>query len=61
MCLVLYFQHLVYLLHHLIYFNSTRTVFNLPTSKSPTFIFKLFKVVETLANLAKSNFPTKLF
>ena len=30
------------------FFMSTETVFNLPTSKSSTFVFKLFKLTGTL-------------
>ena len=31
------------------------TVFNLPTFKSSTFVFKLFKLVGTLKNVAMSS------
>ena len=37
------------------------TVFNLPTSKSSTFVFKLFKLVGTLNSLSMSSFPTSAF
>ena len=38
--------------------KSTGTVFNLPTSKSFTFVLKLFKQVGTLVNLLMSNLST---
>ena len=40
---------------------STGTVFNLPTSKSSTFIFKLFKLVGTLVSLLLSSLSTAAF
>ena len=33
------------------FFKSTGTVFNLPRSKSSTFVFRLFRVVGTLVGL----------
>ena len=42
-------------------FNSTGTVFILPTSKSSTFVFKVFKLVETLINLLMSSLSTSAF
>ena len=44
-----------------IFFKSTGTVFNLPTSKSSTFVYKLFKPVRTLVSLLMSNLPTSAF
>ena len=41
--------------------KSTGTVFNLPTSKSSTFIFKLFKLVGTLVSLLLSSLSTAAF
>ena len=41
--------------------KSTETVFNLPTSKSSTFIFKLFKLVGTLVSLLLSSLSTAAF
>ena len=35
----------------LVFFNSTGTVFNLPTSKSSTFVSKLFKIVGALKSV----------
>ena len=40
---------------------STSTFFNLPTCKSSTFVFKLFKLDGTLASLLMSSFPTSAF
>ena len=40
---------------------STGTVFNLATSKSYTFVFKLFKLVEALINLLMSILSTSAF
>ena len=37
---------------------SVETDFNLPTSKSSTFIFKLFKPVGTLTNILMSSLST---
>ena len=42
-------------------FQSTGTVFNVPTSKSSTFVFKSFKVVGTLTSLLMSNLSTSPF
>ena len=39
----------------LIFFKSAGTVFSLPTSKSFTFVFKLFKLVGPLVSLIMSN------
>ena len=41
-------------------FKATVTVFNLPTSKSFTFVFKLFKLIETI-NLLLFSLPTSAF
>ena len=38
------------------YFKSTGLVFNLPTSKSSTIVFKLIKLVGTLVSLLMSSF-----
>ena len=43
------------------FFKSTGIVFNLPTSKSFTFIFKLFTPVGKLASLLMSNLSTTAF
>ena len=43
------------------FLKSTGTVFNLPTSKSSTFVFKLFKPVETLVNLLMCSLSTSAF
>ena len=43
------------------FFKSTGTVFNLPTSESSTFAFKLFKLVGTLNNLLMSSLSTAAF
>ena len=43
------------------FFKSTGTVFNLPTSKSFTFVYKLFKLVRTLTNLLMSSLSTSAF
>ena len=40
---------------------STGTVFNLPTSKSSPFVFKLFKRVGTLTTLLMSSLPASPF
>ena len=40
---------------------STGTVFNLPTSKSSTFDFKLFQLVGTSKNLLMSSLSTSAF
>ena len=46
----------------LIFFKSTGTAFNLPTtSKSSTFVFKLFELVGTLTNLLMSSLSTSAF
>ena len=42
-------------------FKPTGTVFNLPTSKSPTFVFKLFKLVETSVSWFMSSLLTSAF
>ena len=39
-------------------FKSTGTIFDLPTSKLSTFVFKLFKIAETLINLLMLNLST---
>ena len=41
--------------------KSTGTVFNSPTFKSFTFLFKLFKLVGTLINLLISSLSTSAF
>ena len=41
--------------------KSAGTVFNLSTSKSSVFDFKLFKLVGTLTSLLMSNFSTLAF
>ena len=43
------------------FFKSTGKVFNLPTSKSSTFVFKLFKLVGTLVSLLMSSLSTLAF
>ena len=43
------------------FFKSKGTVFNLPTSKSPTFVFKLFKLVEALKNSLIYSLSTSAF
>ena len=43
------------------FFKSAGTVFNLPTSKSSAFVFKLFKPVGILINLLMSNLSTSAF
>ena len=40
--------------------KSTRTVFNLPTFESSTFVFRLFKLVGTLTNLLISSLSTSV-
>ena len=42
-------------------FKSTGTVFNLPISKSSTFVFKLFNLVGTLTNLLISRLSNLAF
>ena len=42
-------------------FKSAGTVFNLPTSKSSTFVFELLKIVETLTNLLMSSLSISAF
>ena len=42
-------------------FKSKATVFHLPTSKSFTFVFKLFKLVGILANLLMASWTTSTF
>ena len=42
-------------------FKSRGTVFNLPTSTSSTFVFKLFKIVEKLTNLLIFSLSTSAF
>ena len=42
-------------------FKSTGTVPNLPTSKSPSFVYKLFKLVEILTNFLMCNLSTLAF
>ena len=49
-CWILSFSQLDCLLNHLIY-SSLGIVFNLLTSKSPVFVFKVFKLVGKLNNL----------
>ena len=41
--------------------KSTETVFNLATSKSYIFVFKLFKLLVTLINLVMSSLRTSAF
>ena len=41
--------------------KSTGTAFILLTSKSSTFVFKVFKLVGALTNLAMPNLPTSAF
>ena len=41
--------------------KSKEKVFNLPTSKSSTFVFKLFKLAETLTKLLISSLLTSVF
>ena len=43
------------------FFMSTETVFNLPTSKSSTFVFELFKAVGTWVSLLISSLSTSAF
>ena len=43
------------------FFESLRTIFNLPTSKSSTFVFKLFKLVGTFTTLLMSSLSTSAF
>ena len=43
------------------FFKSNGTVFNLPTSKSSTFIFKLFKQIGTLVSLLMSSLSASDF
>ena len=45
----------------LYFFKSIGLVFNLPISKSSTFLFKLFKLVGTLTNLLMSSLSTSAF
>ena len=45
----------------LYFFRSTGTVFNLPTSKSSTFLKIFFKLVETLVSLLMSRCLTSDF
>ena len=47
--------------YSLIFFKSTGTVYNLTTSKSSTFVSKLFKLVGTLTNLLMSSLSTSAF
>ena len=42
-------------------FKSTGMVFNLPTSKPSTFVFKSFELVGTLTSLLMSNLSTSAF
>ena len=43
------------------FFTSTGTVFNLPASKSSTFVFELFKLRRILAGLFTSSLSTSAF
>ena len=43
------------------FYKSTGIVLNLPTSKSSTFVFKLFKLVGTLTNLLMSSLSASAF
>ena len=43
------------------FFKSTGTAFNLPRSRSSTFVFKLFKLVEKLVSLLMSSLLTSAF
>ena len=43
------------------FFKSTVAVFNLPTCKSFTYVFKLLKLVGTLFSLLMSSLPTSAF
>ena len=43
------------------FFKSIGTVFNLRTSKSSTFVFKLFKLVGTFKSLLMANLSTSAF
>ena len=43
------------------FFKSTGTVFDLPTSKSSTFVFTLFQAVGALTNLLMSSLSTLAF
>ena len=43
------------------FFKSLETVFNLSTSKSPTFAFQLFRLVGTLVSLVMSSLSNSAF
>ena len=43
------------------FLRSTGKYFNLPTPKSSTFAYKLFKLVETLVSLLKPTLSTSTF
>ena len=43
------------------FFQSTKTAFNLPTAKSSTFVFKVFKLNRTLVSLWMSSLSTLAF
>ena len=43
------------------FFKSTGTVFNLPRSRSFTFVFQLLKLVGTLVSLLMSNMSSSAF
>ena len=51
----------MFLITCLNFFKSTGTVSNLPTSKSSTFVFKLFKLVEKLVSLLMIILSTSAF
>ena len=42
-------------------FKPTQTVFNIPTSKSSTFVFKLFKLLGILTSLLMFDLPPSAF
>ena len=43
------------------FLKSTGTFYNLPTYESSTFVFKLFKLVETLTSLLMSSLSASAF
>ena len=43
------------------FYNSIGTVFNIPTSKLSTFVFKVFKLVETLSIFLRPSMSTSTF
>ena len=55
------FSYLKYLLLSLLFFKSTGAAFNLPTSISSTFDFKLMTLVGTLITLLMSILSTSAF